>query len=225
MKGFVEVQNSPAAHWNALMSVCTPQIPCWCCSSCQHWCSEFRPHFMVLFAPVPLTERIPLWSLGGAYILYREQQRVSVRPMSGFWLRLRGRNRSTQLQVTKFWAWETCIISSIVQPWQKCLPKLNENWRSGKQGLQHSKREREAGIYPAAAGCFRRIPEGLSFPEGAGAFSCLQLVLLCRAAECRLCFWEHNTLKCNRCETVSGFLGSSLKHPLPARSPGCRERL
>lgn len=35
------------------------------------------------------TERIPLLALGGAYILYREQQLVSVRSMSGFWLRLR----------------------------------------------------------------------------------------------------------------------------------------
>lgn len=59
-------------------------------------------------------------------------------------------------------------------------------------------RERET-IYPAAAGCFRRIPPGyqeagLSFPEGAGAFSCLQLVLLWRAAECRLVFFESTIL-------------------------------
>lgn len=50
-----------------------------------------------------LTERIPLLSLRGANILYEEQQLVSVRPMSEFWLRLRGRSGSTQLQVTKSW--------------------------------------------------------------------------------------------------------------------------
>lgn len=89
MKGLVEMQNSPAAHWNALMWMCTPQIPSCCCSSCQHWCLEFRPQNTVTKLSQTPTERIPLLALGGAYVLYREQQLVSVRSMSGFWLRLR----------------------------------------------------------------------------------------------------------------------------------------
>lgn len=50
-------------------------------------CLEFRPQNTV--TELSHTERIPLLALGGAYILYREQQLVSVRSMSGFWLRLR----------------------------------------------------------------------------------------------------------------------------------------
>lgn len=38
-------------------------------------------------------------------------------------------------------------------------------------------------------------------------------------------FPERNALKCNQCETVFVFLGSSMKHPLPARPPGCGEGL
>ena len=32
-----------------------------------------------------------------------------------------------QSQVNKFLAQEICIINTVFQPWQKCLPKLNEN--------------------------------------------------------------------------------------------------
>lgn len=145
-------------HWHE-----TAQIPSSCCSSCQHPCPESSPHFMVLSAPVStawamklsqtLTERIPLLSLRGAHVLYREQQLVlvSVRSRSGFWLSLRGRSRSAQAQVTKVRAEQTCTISSILQPCQKCLPKLNED-------VAQKGRERER--FPLLQWLFQGIPPG-----------------------------------------------------------------
>lgn len=109
VKGLVGKQNSPAAHWNALVGTCTPQIPSCCCSSCQG-ILEFRPHFMALFAPVSTDWIIQLSQTDREncpdvtrMCLYSLQRTTPwVRPMSGFWLRLRGRSRSAQ--VTKFWA-------------------------------------------------------------------------------------------------------------------------
>lgn len=61
---------------------------------------------------------------------------------------------------------------------------------------------KQTAIYRAAAECFKGISPryqegGLGFPEEAGAFSCLQLVLLWRAVEYRLSFSDHSALKCN----------------------------
>lgn len=84
--------------------------------------------------------------------------------------------------MTKFLGQEICIVNSGFWPWQKCLPRSNETVE------QHDRLLLAVLQLGAPKGSPREQEAGLAFPEEPGAFSCLQLLVLWRAVECRLAF-------------------------------------